>query len=216
MGTGLIHGGQLLSFEMKNLAIRGGASILPKDLAAELKNGNTAAFEQVYYLFKDKLYGFSFRLLGSSEQSKEVVQEVFVRLWERRATIDPDKSLKAYLYTIAKNLVKDQIREFHRELDATSKMMAHDVEHQNPIDHLTFKEIKEIEEQVIDSLTPQQREVYRLSRYQQLSHQEIATKLGISINSVKTHLRLALKALRTHLSPATDLLIIVTVLLSGN
>ncbi|MEN7551310.1 RNA polymerase sigma-70 factor [Rapidithrix thailandica] len=187
--------------------------ISQQKLAKKLSKGDTKAFEQVYYLFKDKLYGYCLKLLASEELSKEIVQETFVRLWEKRERIDADKSLSAYLYTIAKNQIKDHQARYSREFEMNHPFQAAEFSENTIEENLTFLEIKKIEEKVVDELSPQQRNVYKLSRYKQLSHQEIADKMGISVNSVKTHLRLALKTLRTHIAPMTDFLLIVIAIL---
>ena len=168
----------------------------------------------MYYLYKDKLYGFCYKLLASDELSKEVVQETFVRLWEKRANLNVEKSLNAYIYTIAKNLVKDHQARYVKEYEVSNQMVSASFENNNAINDITFSEIKKMEERVVSQLPPQQKEVYKLSRYNQLSNGEIAEFMGISVNSVKTHLRLALKTLREHISPISDLLLIVISILS--
>jgi RNA polymerase sigma-70 factor (family 1) len=180
-----------------------------------LQKGSSAAFKQIYHLYKDKLYNFSMKMLASDELSKEVVQETFIKLWEKRANIDAEKSLGAYLFTIAKNLVRDHQAHYSKKFEATSQLLENDRAPANDVmDKLAFLEIKKTEEMVVSHLSPQQREVYILSRYNHLSHQEIAENMGISINSVKTHLRLALKTLRAHIAPMTDFLLMIAFILT--
>lgn len=183
-------------------------------LTKSLKKGSSKSFEKIYALYSDKLYGFGLKLLGSEELSRELVQEVFIRLWERRSFIDPDKSLSSYLYTIAHNLIKDYQKAYAREYQLSQmEVCESSLNHSHVFEQLAFKEMKAIEASVVNQLPSQQKEVYRLSRYEHHSYQEIAEMMGISVNSVKTHLRLALKTLRVHLEPLSDTLIILMITL---
>lgn len=180
----------------------------------KLKNGDEKVFEEVFYLYKDKLYSFCFRMLASDDLSKEVIQETMVRLWERRASIDSERSLNGYIYAIARNLVRDHVMKYAREAELT--ITDEKADQHTALDELNVQEIIRMEQEAVSKLPPQQRTVYQLSRHEQLSHAEIADNMGISVNSVKTHLRLALKTLKEHLSPITHLIsIIITVLLKG-
>ncbi|MDW7690636.1 RNA polymerase sigma-70 factor [Flammeovirgaceae bacterium SG7u.132] len=181
-----------------------------------MQKGDVSAFEHLYDLYRDKLYGFSLKLLASEELSKDVVQETFIKLWENRQKIDETKSLSSYLFTISKNLIKDHQNSYSKAYELSSSLPSNDSSFSvEVLDDLNFNEIKKMEAKVVNDLTPQQKEVYILSRHKHLSHQEIADNMGISVNSVKTHLRLALKTLRVHISPITDfLLIIITILIT--
>ncbi|WP_020533243.1 RNA polymerase sigma-70 factor [Flexithrix dorotheae] len=187
-----------------------------KKLAGRLQKGELSAFGEIYELYKDKLYGFSFKMLASEDLSKDIVQETFIKLWENRHKIDENKSLNAYLYTISKNLIKEQQRNYSKSYEMSSKILEDEqasLSSLDVLDSFNYLEIKEMEKKVVNVLTPQQKEVYMLSRYNHLSNQEIANNLGISINSVKTHLRLALKTLKLHIAPITDLLLLVMAIL---
>lgn len=151
-------------------------------------------------------------MLGSQEISKEVVQETFLRLWERRSSIDPDKSLKAYVFTIAKNLINDHLTEYARQFEANHELMWISEKHFNSTQYeMTMSEIKQVEAEVLNKLPAQQRNVYKLSRDGNLSHQKISEHLGISINSVKTHLRLALKTLKSRMAHISDIVFFIVV-----
>ncbi|UII26420.1 RNA polymerase sigma-70 factor [Fulvivirga maritima] len=185
-------------------------------LASGLKKGDIRIFEEVFYLYKDKIYNFSYRLLACADTSKEVVQETMVRLWENKDKLEPSKSLNGYIYAIARNLVNDHMTAYARHGAITVQEVGLASTYAGAIEQISYEEIKKIEQEVVNQLPPKQKEVYELSRYDQLSNPEIADSLGISVNSVKTHLRLALKSLREHLSPESNAMLIITLLLFKN
>ena len=80
--------------------------------------------------------------MASDELSKEVVQETFVRLWEKRANLNVEKSLNAYIYTIAKNLVKDHQARYVKEFEASNQIPSESFENNSAIDNITFSESK--------------------------------------------------------------------------
>lgn len=171
----------------------------------KLREGNNLAFTELYRLYSRKLYAFCYRFLASDVLANEIVHDVFVAIWERRASLDSEKSFESYLFAIAKNKVIDAIKasvkeaEFRKEFGSTLSQIAH------MEDASTVNEIKKIEEETVANFPPQRKLVYKLSREEYLSYDEIAQRLGISKNSVKTHLKLALKELREKIEPITNI-----------
>src|SRR5690625_2792224 len=86
-------------------------------LVRSLKAGNPLAFREVYNLFEKKLYVFAFSITKSSYISEEIIQEVFIRIWERRELIDPNRSFDSYIFTITRNLVYNYLRDASRRED---------------------------------------------------------------------------------------------------
>lgn len=185
-----------------------------RDLTADLQKGSESAFEKIYFLYKDKLYGFCHKLLASEELSEDIVQETFIRLWEKRKSLNPEKSVSSYLFTISKNLIIDHQMHYARQYELSRAIKKEEYAENNILSKIGLEEIKSMEDKVVQQLPPQQKKVYILSRHEDFSHQEIAEHLGISINSVKTNLRIALKALRNKISPASIITAIVTLMLN--
>jgi RNA polymerase sigma-70 factor (ECF subfamily) len=167
----------------------------PKDyvqdqqLIKNLQKGDLAAFDTLFYFFEPRLYAFSMKLTNSTEDSKEVVQEVFLKIWEKREWIDPTKNFGSLLFTVAKNLIynkaKHQAYAFaYREYLSLNA---------NPLDNstenlLNYNELDSLILAACNQLPPVRREVFRLSRIEGLSNNEIAVKLETSTSNVKNHI----------------------------
>lgn len=167
----------------------------------QLNNGDEQAFRIIYNKMYAKVYRFAYALTKRRDQSEEVVQETFLRLWLHRADVDATRSLDAFLFTIARRLVIDMMR------NATSTAALRDslwstMQKEN---HATEETILEnnlvaLVDEAVAQLPAQQQLIFKLSRDQGLTHEEIAIKLGISKNTVKNHLVSALKTLKVKLA----------------
>lgn len=161
-------------------------------LSARLKASDSDAFKVVFYRYYEPLYGFVARRVPAGEMPQDVVQDVFARLWQNRAGIDPDQPLKAYLFRIANNILIDQYRKREvrqayaaRQPDATPAVA--------PAEHF------DVEEQVMDAIAqlPEVvRQTFILNRFEALTYREIADLLGISIKTVESRMSKALRQLR--------------------
>lgn len=183
-------------------------------LASRLKAGDQDAFTQLYHIYKDKIFAFAMRFLGSKEVAKEVVQEVFVKLWDARESVDPERSFNGYLYRIARNKILDEIEKYRREVGLDTVNLTREVV-ASVEDKIFSEEARKLETDVVANFPKQRQEVYNLRRYEGLSYDEIAERLGISKNTVKTHLKLAMKEMKDRFTPYTDLnyLFIIAMLL---
>src|SRR5690606_15474068 len=166
----------------------------------QLNNGNEQAFRIIYNKMYAKVYRFAYALTKRRDQSEEVVQETFLRLWLHRADVDATRSLDAFLFTIARRLVIDMMR------NATSTAALRDslwstMQKENHATEETILEnnLAALVDEAVAQLPAQQQLIFKLSRDQGLTHEEIAIKLGISKNTVKNHLVSALKTLKVKL-----------------
>jgi len=137
---------------------------------------------------------------GSS--ARDVTQDVFVKLWETRESLDPDQSLKAYLYRTARNRAYNHVRNRRtrtdKEEDVRSDSPAQPAAEPPPDDALDAKMLDRRLRTWIDDLPDRQREALSLSRFEGLSHDEIAEIMDISPRTVNNHIVRALKSLRKH------------------
>lgn len=170
-----------------------------QQLVILLKQNNEAAFRLIFDAWHKKLYHFSLRYLNSREQSEEAVHDAFINLWSSREKIDENQPLGAYLYTICKHLCFNRLREAARFHSASEKLwsMYQDISHSTE-EMLNLAELEVFTELAIEKLSKQQQLVFRMSRYEGLSHQEIADKLNISKETVKKHSADAIKLLRIY------------------
>jgi RNA polymerase sigma-70 factor (family 1) len=160
-----------------------------------IKNGSVKSFEQAYHLWSEKIYTFIFRQCRSEEIADEVVQQVFVRLWEKRANLSTEYPLNVQLFRMSRTIFIDELRRAaraRRYLDELQqKKMGSFME-----DNFEDKETLRLIHNAIAGMPAIRKQVFLMSREEHLSHQQIAEKLGISPKTVENHIGLALKYLR--------------------
>ncbi|MGH7452525.1 MAG: RNA polymerase sigma factor [bacterium] len=172
------------------------------ELARKIKASNAEAFKIVFELYHEGIFNFIHYKLGNLEAAEDIVQDVFIKLWENRHQTKEGRSLKSYLFTIANNLALNYIRhskvamKFQQELGRESAM------EESPHSFLEKKEFHKKLLACIAALPEKTRIVFMMSRMEQLSYQEIAARLDISIKTVESHIGNALKTLRKSLQSA--------------
>ena len=171
------------------------------DLILLIQKDDQVAFYNLYELYCLRLYGFVLRYIKQKEDAEEIVQEVFVKIWESRNKIDAYSSFESFLFTIAYNTTISLLRKRTSE----KKYLEHLQSLQHPddlpdlIDEIHFNELNERVQLLLNELTPRQKEIYHLSREEGLSHDEIAKKLDISVNTVKKHMANTLAFLKSQI-----------------
>ena len=168
-----------------------------------LQKGSYSDFNKLYDLYADRLYGFAYNLTHSSEMAEEIVQEVFLKIWQMREHLSPEYSFRSFLFTIAKNKFLNDLRnrltlisyyEYITKLDDATERGENSTESE-----FNFNELNEQVLQSKDKLSKRQKMIFEMSKEEGLSNQEIALKLGISEQSVRNQLSSALKVLREEL-----------------
>ncbi len=160
-----------------------------KTLAAAIRDGDSQAFEILFYRYYGELKGYLRRKYSmADDQARDVVQEGFVRLWEKRSTIDPQRSIRAFLYQVIRNLAIDHFRK-NGKVDMTTDSEL--LELPAGSDPETLQHLRE----AIDGLDPPLRDVVRLKWIEGYKYREIGEKLGISERTVEGRMARALKRL---------------------
>lgn len=179
-----------------------------EELFARVEQGDEEAFTLIYNKYHKLLYVLSYRYLMNAEMAEDAVQHVFTRLWEFRSELRVGVSLKNYLFTMTKNHILNIIRNENNALTKNYEMAqaAPGIE-DNLIENLEKKELMSLFYKALDKLPPQKRDICLMKVRDELTNQEIADKLKLSINTIKTHYSDALKLLRVSLG---KMLIIVT------
>ena len=178
-----------------------GNIIINEELIRRLKNSDLSAFDQIYKKYSHKLFIFTFSILKNEAEAEEIVQDVFVKIWESRSKIESNDSLSSYLFTIAYNhsisLIRKRInnKKYLEYLKYASEIQASP----SGISEFEFRELRSMTEQLIENLPDRQKQVYKLHRYEGLTYPEIAERLTISKNTVENHMAKALKYLRNNL-----------------
>jgi RNA polymerase sigma-70 factor (ECF subfamily) len=177
-----------------------------KELVTLLKEGSQQAFEALYLRYIKKLSHFCIRLLRNEFKAEDIAHDVFLQVLETHHSINPEKSFSGYLYTIAKNLILYDSRksDIHRRFVQHTIMNESDTTNQTE-DQVIDNDYEQLLNEMIDGLSPQQKEVLRLSRIEGLTYKEIAELLHISLPTVKLHASLALKKIKKQLATHADL-----------
>ena len=150
-------------------------------LLAALAGGDLKAFGVLYEKYHRPLYHFALKLSKNHHEAEELVQSVFVTIWETRETIDPEKSFSAYLISIARNRFYDTLRKRIVEACYVDYILSHDPPVMDDIEkQIEEKEISEIIQKLLRQVPERRREIFRLSRDENLSYKQIAKKLQIS------------------------------------
>lgn len=169
------------------------------DLIIALKEGNLNAFNQVFDRYAKRLYRFSMGYLKSAENAEEIVQEVFLKIWNNREELIVQKSFDSYLFTIAKNGILNTIRKSKSEQAYLSYAKLYPGKNVLLDQELDFKELEKAYQEAIAQLSPRRKEIFLLSREQSLSNAEIAKRMNISVKTVENQMTSALAEIRKNL-----------------
>lgn len=171
-----------------------------RSLVLRLIDGDEDAFCELYASYKNRLIYFAMRFLKSREYAEDVFQDAFTVIWQGRRFINPDTSFSSYLYTIVRNRVLNQLRDLDNQDKLKEQILAQSVDYTEDTKHrIMADDLRHLIACAMQQLTVRQREVFRMSREKQMSHQEIADALGISINTVQEHISTSLRVLRVYL-----------------
>ncbi len=170
------------------------------DLAQRIKQSEKKAFQELFERYAPKLYHFSIKYLKNEADAEELVQDVFLKIWERRDMIDSSLNLEAYIFKIAVNTIYDLIR--HKNVkNAFSEFIRKDYTDSvnSTWDSIIYGEVKTIIEKLTAQLPEQRRRVFQLSKIEGLTNDEIAKRLNISKRTVENQLYRAIAFLKQHL-----------------
>lgn len=163
-----------------------------------LHSGDESAFARIVKAYGNPLYRFAYIRTQSPEVAEDIVQTVFIKLWENRKTLEPSGSLKAYLYRSTANAVIDVIRRRHagaRVIHNIRQVSADKYSRNDAVDKIELEELESMVRSVISNLPPRTREIYHLRKEQELSYEEISEILGITIPVIQNQVSKAVKAL---------------------
>ena len=186
-----------------------------RSLILRLIGGDEDAFCELYATYKNRLIYFAMRFLKSREYAEDVFQDSFTVVWQSRRFINPDASFSSYLYTIMRNRILNQLRNAANEEKLKESILSQALDYtEDTKREVMLNDLKSLISHALQQLTPRQREIFEMSREAQLSHKEIADKLGISVNTVQEHISTSLKLIRTYLikysgSEYVDLLLLL-------
>ena len=178
----------------------------------QLKDGNKQAFSYIFNAYNQKLYFFALGYLKSEKDAEEVVQDTFLKIWERRDYINPELSINAYLFKIAFNFIRKRLikntKDEELRHDLAGELITFDNDTGNMLNyHFLLQHINRL----IDQLPPRQKEIIELRKLDGFTIKEISEKLSLAVKTVEAHLTAGLKTLKERLKSENfdDLLLFV-------
>jgi len=171
-----------------------------KLLVSQLRNNEVKSFDILFEKYSAKHYRFSFSLLKNHEDSKEIVQEAFYRVWEKRHEIDSSKSFRSFLFTISYHLIIDQLRLKLKDQEYRKFLKEYFKTEEVKFDTVTdYETLNRQIATIVEELPAKRKQIFTLSREKGLTHKEIAGQLNISVKTVENQINLALKLIKSRL-----------------
>jgi len=167
------------------------------ELISLLKADDHTAFTEIYDRYQSLLYLYTYKKLQDKEEAKDIIQDVFITLWNSRQNFELQVTLTGYLYKAVLNKVLNSFRHksiTQQHIDSFKKIVVANLETADYL--IREKEIASLIEREIQALPEKMREVFELRRKEYLSNKQIAERLQISEHTVATHMKKALKTLR--------------------
>lgn len=179
-------------------------SIKPLDNEAELlekiSGGDQYAFTILFNHYERFVFTFARSLTHSEQLAIDIVQESFLKVWEKRKRLIEVEQFSAYLNRLVRNHTFNVLRNISRQVNASAQLnAAEDVVEQSTSNQLDYNETLRIVKEAVEGLTAQQKQVFRLCHQQGLKYEEAAEQMQVSPQTVNVHMKLALKKVREHL-----------------
>ena len=183
-----------------------------REIVEEVKEGSASAFDKLYETYCNKLNNFAFSILKSKEDAEEVVQNTFLKIWEKHQGIDSQYVFKSYMFTIAYNESVDILRKRLKEIHYRENILDKATSNYNLGEAIEFGDLLEHVKQIVKELPPRKNEIYQLSRIHHLSYKEIAEKLNISVKTVENGINFSIKFIKKRLGKDSLMILLYTVL----
>jgi len=170
-------------------------------LLYELSQGSEMAFTQLYNQYKNVVFSTALKITKSRDLAEEVVQDVFLKIWQNHQNLAEISSIENYLFIISRNHIFDMIKKIARDSAVVSNVNYKSTSANDTDEAIKDDQYNVILTQIVEQLPPQQQKIYKMAKWDGLSHQKIGEDLGISTETVKKHMAQALKFVRIKISP---------------
>lgn len=166
-------------------------------LISELKNHNEEAFRKLFDMYYQDIYGYSASILKSRELAEENVQDVFMKVWLHRESLDISKSFKSYIFTIARNQAFNILNKAANDIILKEEIFYESQKAHEQGDYsIREDDCKKLKTQAMRQLPPKRKRIFKMSRKQGMTYEEISEELGISVNTVRNQMSKALESMR--------------------
>jgi RNA polymerase sigma-70 factor, ECF subfamily len=177
-------------------------------LVKRIRQNDKDAFKSLYNLYSKRIYFFSLRYLSNSVEAEELVQTVFINVWVNRNSLDETISVKNYIYKAAVNYVynylkKKAIRTRFIESEINKGEIPSDITYEQ----VYFHDLERSINSIVETMPSQQQKIFQLSRYEGLTHKEIASKLNLSVRTVENQMYRSLKMIKSILKAGVILVL---------
>jgi len=166
-------------------------------LLTRIRNNDKDAFKSLYNRYSKKIYFFSLKYLSNNVEAEELVQSVFINIWENRETLNATGSVKSYIYKSAVNYIYNYLRKKAiRARFIESEIHKSEIHSNLTYEQVFLHDLERSINSIVETLPAQQRKIFQLSRYEGLTHKEIAKKLDLSVRTVENQMYRALKIIK--------------------
>lgn len=173
------------------------------ELLIQLRDGNVSAFDELYHRYVKKLMAFALTFFPSKELAQDAVQEIFIRIWEKRSELDPAKNFKTYLFQSVKFYMYNYARD-KKPSCPLEDAPEHFLIKENKVEtDLAYQDLESAVFSLIQKLPKVQQEVFRLNKVDGFSAAEIAEKMNLSQRTIEHHIYLASKTVKKDLGSLT-------------
>lgn len=167
------------------------------ELLMKLKSGDLTAFDQIYKLYSIRIYWNILKMVKSEDDAKELLQDVFLKVWEKRNLLDPEQSFRSYLFQISKFTVYNFIRKNNLDKKLKDYLSQENSELYTHVEELlSYKQSDAFIQETIEQLPPQRKQVYKLCKIEGKSYDEVSKMLGISTSTISDHIVKATKFIK--------------------
>lgn len=182
------------------------------ELLKKIAAGVTSAFEELMRRHEPRIFQFALKIVKSPELAQEISQDVFLKIWEKRTSLNTIETLPAWLFSLAKNQSLNTLKEIARRYTHEEKYAAAQDGVLDGEAEIQYNDLKKFAAVLIDQLSPQRKIIYRMKMEQGLTTDEIAAKMNLSPSTIRTQLAKSYQLLRANVSDQLCVVILLTFL----
>lgn len=182
-----------------------------------LRRGNRSAFHELYCVYHQDIYAYAISLLKSKHLAEDLLQEVFIKIWEKRGQLNPHLSFRSYIFTVTRNMAFNTLAKAATQTKLKDEIFYKGRKRKTDTADYSLLEqnYNKLKQKALESLTPRCRLVFEMSRDGGKSYKEISEELGVSENTVKNQISTALADIRLFLEKHGDVVFLLMFLMES-